>query len=68
MILVLCFVCLSYAQESDSSSIIFDDSKVHYYELQFYYSYSWQDSPAGINKSLPDEDYIPLARMIYRIK
>jgi spore coat protein CotH len=64
MILVLFFVCLIYAQESDSSSIIFDDSKVHYYELQFYYS-SWQDSLLYY-KNLPDEDYIP-ARMIYRI-
>jgi hypothetical protein len=47
----------------DSSDIIFDDSKIHAYELRFYYP-NWLDS-LKYYKSLPDEEYIP-ARFVYR--
>jgi hypothetical protein len=48
----------------DSSSIIFDDTKIHAYDLQFYYP-DWLDS-LEYYKSFPDEEYIP-ARFVYRM-
>lgn len=62
-ILLAGFICSIYAADIDSSSIIFNDTKVHAYELNFYYS-DWQDSLVYY-KNL-DEQYIP-ARLVYRI-
>lgn len=51
------------AANTDSSDIIFDDSKIHHYVLQFYYP-TWQDSLL-YNKNLTEERYIA-ARLVYR--
>ncbi len=61
---VLLYICKSFAANVDSSDIIFDDSKIHHYEIQFYYD-NWEDS-LKYYKSLPDEEYIP-GRVIYRM-
>jgi len=64
ILLVLLYMCKSFAVGGDSSDIIFDDSKIHHYEVQFYYD-NWEDS-LKYYKSLPDEEYIP-GRVIYRM-
>jgi hypothetical protein len=55
---------LMAAEEPDSSAILFDDTRIHAYELQFYYP-DWADSLLYY-KNLPDEEYIP-ARMVCRL-
>jgi spore coat protein CotH len=55
--------CGVYATSIDSSGIIFNDSRIHAYELRFYYA-DWEDS-LKYYKNLPDEEYIP-ARFVYR--
>lgn len=61
--ILLSLLCFSSFVNADSSSIIFDDSKIHRYNLQFYIS-DWKDS-LEYHKSL-DEACIP-ARVIYHI-
>jgi spore coat protein CotH len=63
LLLVACCVCGSSGTQIDSSDLIFDDSKIHRFDLKFYYA-DWADSLA-CKKSLPDEDYIP-AQLTYR--
>lgn len=64
-VFILILACGSVrAAGIDSSEILFDDTKIHTYALQFYCTH-WQDSLAYY-KSLPDEEYIP-ARFVYRL-
>lgn len=62
-ILVLAYGVV-HAADIDSSEILFDDTKIHTYAVQFYYA-GWQDS-LEYYKSLPDEEYIP-ARFVCRL-
>lgn len=64
ILFALLSLCKSFAADLDSSDIIFDDTKIHNYEIQFYYD-NWEDS-LRYYKSLPDEEYIP-GRVIYRM-
>ncbi|MBN1130436.1 MAG: CotH kinase family protein [Chitinispirillaceae bacterium] len=64
LFLTLLCACGAIAAGIDSSSAIFNDAKIHAYELSFYYP-DWEDS-LKYYKSLPDEEYIP-ARFLYRM-
>jgi spore coat protein CotH len=59
----LLFVSILSLVYADSSSIIFDDTKIHRYDLQFYCS-DWKDS-LEYHKNL-DEECIP-ARVVYHV-
>ncbi|MBN1130878.1 MAG: CotH kinase family protein [Chitinispirillaceae bacterium] len=63
LVMVTVAACGVGASAVDSSAVIFNDTRIHAYELQFYYP-NWADS-LKYYKSLPDEEYIP-ARFVYR--
>ncbi|MBN1307131.1 MAG: CotH kinase family protein [Chitinispirillaceae bacterium] len=58
------WISRSFGEDADSSDLIFNDSVVHSYTLEFYVS-EW-DSILEYNKEVADEEYMP-ARLTYCI-
>jgi hypothetical protein len=64
MIVAVVGVGGAFAASIDSSALVFDDTKIHAYELTFYTEH-WVDS-LEYYKNQPTEEYIP-ARCVYRM-
>lgn len=61
--IALLLISIAYSVNADSSSVIFDDTKIHRYDLHFYCT-DWKDS-LEYHKNL-DESCIP-ARVVYHV-
>ncbi len=61
VLLISLLSCASYGQEADSSALIFDDTKIYSYELEFYIS-NWEETLKYNYEN--GEEYMP-ARLKY---